>query len=201
MKLLTILALLVVSMSCNAQTIKEIFQALPDTILPSLSKNDRLDLIDLIENKMENEVTNQLRGRSRMTLLTANLTKVQLSELAEVQMCRLSTPNSYLICLIHSVKTETWDSNICFYNPNWTLNSTVTSIHSTLLSHTSNFSFVHLNFINETTLQLNTETPSLTTLPIEASALKEGREDGHGQGGAVTFHWDTNQARFLPSIP
>ena len=201
MKLLTILALLVVSISCNAQTIKEIFQALPDTILPSLSKNDRLDLIDLIENKMENEVTNQLRGRSRMTLLTANLTKVQLSELAEVQMCRLSTPNSYLICLIHSVKTEAWDSNIRFYNPDWTLNSTVTSIHSTLLSHTSNFSFVHLNFINETTLQLNTETPSLTTLPIEASALKEGREDKHGQGGAVTFRWDTNQARFLPSIP
>ena len=59
----------------NAQTMKQIFQTLPDTILPSLTKNDRLDLIDLIENNMQNEVTNQLKGKSRMTLLTPNLTK------------------------------------------------------------------------------------------------------------------------------
>ena len=185
MKLLTILILLVVSMRGNAQTMKELFTNMPDTILPSLSKNDRLDMIDLIENKMTNEVTNQLRGKSKMTVLTDNLAKIQLSELAEVQLCKLSTPDSYLICMIHSVKADAWDSTTKFYNPDWTLSTYDLSSHSMgkLL-----MTFHYFNFTDDTTLA--TTVSSLRNNEGKI-VLKEG--------GTVEIKWDKNQKRFVKS--
>ncbi|MBO4450973.1 MAG: DUF3256 family protein [Bacteroidaceae bacterium] len=179
--------------SLSAQTIKQIFQTLPDTILPSLTKNDRLDLIDLFENNMSNEVNNQLRGKSRMTHLDDNLTKIRLSELTEVQLCRLATPTSYLICLIHSVKTDAWDSTIRFYNPDWTLNSKTTILNTQRSTPNAQLSFTHLDFTNDTTLQLNTEAPTLTTLPV-----KETPEYASKGSQEVSLNWDSAQSRFVP---
>ena len=64
----------------NGQTMKQLFTTLPDTILPSLSKNDRLDMVDFIENNMKNEVTNRLRGKSvlQSRLDTCNLSIVDI---------------------------------------------------------------------------------------------------------------------------
>ena len=179
--------------SLSAQTIKQIFQTLPDTILPSLTKNDRLDLIDLFENNMSNEVNNQLRGKSRMTHLDDNLTKIRLSELTEVQLCRLATPTSYLICLIHSVKTDAWDSTIRFYNPDWTLNSKTTILNTQRSTPNAQLSFTHLDFTNDTTLQLNPEAPTLTTLPV-----KETPEYASKGSQEVSLNWDSAQSRFVP---
>jgi len=168
----------------NGQTIKQIFQTLPDTILPSLSKNDRLDLIDLFENNMKNEVTNRLKGKSRMTLLTTNLAKIQLSELAEVQLCLLPTPDSYLICLIHSVKTDAWDSTVRFYNPDWTLSTYHLQLYTNGEPSTD---FQHYDFNNETTLTLST-----------ARIVRSSTGDlSLTEGGGATIHWDSTQSRFI----
>jgi len=167
----------------NAQTMKQIFQTLPDSILPSLSKNDRLDLIDLYENKMQNEVNNQLRGKSRMTVLTENLTKIQLSELAEVQLCKLPTPDSYLICMIHSVKADAWDSNTRFYNPDWTPAKYHLSASS---SGKILMTFYYNNFTDDLTLAT---TVSSLRNDEGKIVLKEG--------ATVNIKWDKEQERFL----
>ena len=185
MKLFTILILLVVSIAGKAQTMRELFTNMPDTILPSLSKNDRLDMIDLIENKMTNEVTNQLRGKSKMTVLTDNLAKIQLSELAEVQLCKLPTPDSYLICMIHSVKADAWDSTTKFYNPDWTLSTYHVSTHSVgkIL-----MTFNYYNFTDD------------TTLATTVSSIKnnEGKIVVK-EGATVEIKWDKDQKRFVKS--
>jgi hypothetical protein len=167
----------------NAQTMKQIFQTLPDTILPSLTKNDRLDLIDLIENNMQNEVTNQLKGKSRMTLLTPNLTKIRLSELVEVQLCKLPTPTSYFICYIHSVKTDTWDSTIRFYNPDWTL---VANQQTLFTNAQPSPDFQHLDFNDDTTLTLTS-----SHFKSESGQLSLKSK------GSTTVHWDSTQSRFV----
>ena len=178
-----IIALLCLTTAADAQTIKELFINLPDTILPSLSKNDRLDLIDLIENKMTNEVTNQLRGKSRMTVLTDNLVKVQLSELAEVQLCKLPTPDSYLICMIHSVKADAWDSNTRFYNPDWTPAKYQLSTSS---SGKILMTFYYYNFTDD------------LTLATTVSSLKNDEEKiVLREGATVKIKWNKEQQRFL----
>ena len=126
-KITTLFAFLMVATIMEAQNMKEIFKTVPDSILPTLTQNDRLDLIDLKEHNMDNEVNNQLKGKSRMTILTDHLVKVQLSQLSEVQICKLNAgtdlarmaSGEYILCLIHSVKSNAWDSNIRFYTPDW----------------------------------------------------------------------------------
>ena len=178
-----IIALLCLTTAANAQTIKELFTTLPDTILPSLSKNDRLDMVDLIENNMENEVTNRLRGKSRLTMLTDNLAKIQLSELAEVQLCKLPTPDSYLICVIHSVKTDAWDSTTKFYHPDWTPSTYNLSTHS---SGNILMTFSYYNFTDDTTL-------ATTVSDLRNNDGKIVWKDG----GTVNIKWNKEQQRFL----
>ena len=180
-----IITLLCLTTAADAQNMKELFINMPDTILPSLSKNDRLDMIDLIENKMTNEVTNQLRGKSRMTVLTDNLTKVQLSEKAEVQLCKLPTPDSYLICMIHSVKADAWDSTTQFYNPDWTPATYNLSAHS---SGKILMTFYCNNFTDDTTLA--------TT--VSDLRNREGKIVLH-EGGTVEIKWNKEQKRFVKS--
>ena len=185
MKLLTILILLAVSITGKAQTMKQLFTNMPDTILPTLSKNDRLDMVDLIENNMQNEVTNRLKGKSRLTKLTDNLAKIQLSELAEVQLCKLPTPDSYLICMIHSVKADAWDSTTKFYNPDWT---PATYKLSTGSMGKMLMTFYYYNFTDD------------TTLATTVSDLRngEGKIFLH-EGGTVEIKWNKDQARFVKS--
>lgn len=107
----------------QAQDMKEIFTEMPDSILPLLSRNDRLDCVDFIENGIENTVINALKGQSRLTFLSPSIAKVQLSEQVEVQLNKLNTSTQndgdYIICMIHSVKANICNSVIKFYNKDW----------------------------------------------------------------------------------
>ena len=183
-RLFMILALMWCASAMDAQNVKELFVSIPDTILPTLTKNDRMDMVDLIENKMENEVTNRLKGKSRLTKLTDNLAKIQLSERSEVQLCKLPTPNSFLICMIHSVQADAWDSNVQFYNPDWT----PASYHLSL-SASGNFimTFQHYDFIDDTTLKVS----------ISDLKLSDSGEIALHQGRTVSIKWNTNQQKFV----
>ncbi|MBR6998224.1 MAG: DUF3256 family protein, partial [Prevotella sp.] len=40
----------------------DLFKAMPDSLMPYLTKNNRLDMIDFMEANMKAEITNQLEG-------------------------------------------------------------------------------------------------------------------------------------------
>ncbi len=122
--ILTVLALTV--LPCKGQTMREIFSELPDSILPTLTRNDRLDCIDFIENNLTNEVNNALDGKTRLTFLSDSLAKIQLSLMTEVQICKLPVTSvsagqadGFVICLVHSSDVKGWDSVLQFYNSAW----------------------------------------------------------------------------------
>ncbi len=125
-KVLVLTVLALTALSGRAQTMKEIFSDLPDSILPTLTRNDRLDCIDFIENNLTNTVNNALDGKTRLTVLTDSLAKIQLSLMTEVQICKLpveSVPNGqtdgFVICLVHSSDVRGWDSVLRFYDSAW----------------------------------------------------------------------------------
>lgn len=105
-------------LQAGAQDIRDLFVSMPDSLLPTLTRNDRLDLIDFIDAGLDNDVANALRGRSRLTKLTPSVLKLKLTEHAELQMCR--PKGTDIICLIHSVNAGGWDSIVKFYRPDWT---------------------------------------------------------------------------------
>ena len=55
--------------SAQNVTIRDVFRQMPDSLMPYLSKNNRLDFIDFLDSRMKAEVKNQLGGTSEMLSL------------------------------------------------------------------------------------------------------------------------------------
>ncbi len=99
MKIILSAFLLLVSLSAGAQhTIGELFKVMPDSLMPLLTKNNRLDMIDFLDAKMNAIVRNKLDGESEMTRLTADSLTVKMSNSQTVHLFLVPTPVAYDSC-------------------------------------------------------------------------------------------------------
>ena len=72
--------------STEEPTMAALFKAMPDSLMPYLTKNNRLDMIDFMEANMKAEITNQLEGRTEMTALTADSLSLRMNETLRIDM-------------------------------------------------------------------------------------------------------------------
>lgn len=198
--------LVLVTLSCQAQTMKEIFSELPDSVLPTLTRNDRLDCIDFIENNLTNEVNNALDGKTRLTALTDNLAKVQVSKRTELQICKLPLDGGYVICLIHSSNIGAWDSTIRFYDSKWKLLDSNSLIR---LPETKDFivradsldDSEYVNIINKAGVPLVRADFEGTTLTLSYTSSNHADQDFQTQvltyvKPEIRFKWDADKPGF-----
>ena len=116
-----------VSVVFDATTMDYCFRHIPDDVLPTLSENNRLDMLDFMESKMKAEVTNRLGGKSEMTLLTDTTLTIRMSEALKVDMLLLNrmgpydTENHEAICLIETFGRDSLslESTVRFYTTSW----------------------------------------------------------------------------------
>ena len=104
---------------CHAEAqlkMREVFLQMPDSIMPYLTENNRLDFLDFMDSGMKAEVRNELGGRSVMTALTDQNLSIQLSEVVrldlwlfpvsqEVDSCR------QVVCMITTYNTTVPESH------------------------------------------------------------------------------------------
>ena len=76
---------------CSAQepTLRDVFRQMPDSLLPTLTQNNRLDFLDFLDAGMRAEVKNRLGGTSVMTALTVDSLSLQVSPALRVDMLLL----------------------------------------------------------------------------------------------------------------
>lgn len=76
---------------CSAQepTLRDVFRQMPDSLLPTLTQNNRLDFLDFLDAGMKAEVKNRLGGTSVMTVLTSDSLSLQVSASLRVDMLLL----------------------------------------------------------------------------------------------------------------
>ena len=86
--IITHLSLLIPHYSA-AQSLKEVFKQMPDSLMPYLTQNNRLDFIDFMESNMKAEVSNLTGGTSEMTVLTDDSLSIRMSEALRVDMLLL----------------------------------------------------------------------------------------------------------------
>ena len=87
--------------------IRDVFKQMPASLLPTLSENNLLDMLDFRDSKMKAEVTNRLGGKSEMTLLTDTTLSIRMSEALKVDMLLLKSgssesSNNEIICMIET---------------------------------------------------------------------------------------------------
>ena len=119
--LLTFLLSLVTLLHAEAQNLmRNWLPVMPDSVLPMLTKNDRLDFIDFCDAKMEAVVTNRLNGKSRMTMLTDDFVYISYTKSTDVTMKLLPVNDSTcVLCMVTTVKASVDDSRIAFYDAQW----------------------------------------------------------------------------------
>ena len=123
--ILLCLALLVWSLTVSAQsTMRDAFQQAPQSLMPYLTENDRLDLIDFLDSGMKAEVTNQLGGKSELLRLTERFLSLNLSQGLSMKMLLLDSPEpvdsvTQVICLVRTYGIDCRESTVQFYSMKW----------------------------------------------------------------------------------
>ena len=79
-------AMMIGQASAEDLMIRDVFKQMPDSLMPYLTQNNRLDFIDFIDSDMKAEVTNMMGGVSEMTALTDDSLSIRMSDALRVDM-------------------------------------------------------------------------------------------------------------------
>ena len=107
------------TMACAAD-LRTLFIDMPDSIMPTLTKSDRMDFLDFMDYGMKAKAQNKLGGESEMTLLQENKLTVKTSESGQLDMALFrKNDGKGLICIIRTATARYADSRISFYTEDW----------------------------------------------------------------------------------
>ncbi len=101
-------------------TMRDVWQSMPDHLLPYLHQNLRTELLELHDMKVKPEVKNLLSGTSVMDTLTTDYTFLHLSEYSTLSLKLLTRSDStQLICFVKTVMAPEAESEVRFFDVNW----------------------------------------------------------------------------------
>ena len=114
--------------SAQEQTLRDVFRQTPDSLMPSLSVNNRLDFIDFMDSNMKAVVRNQLGGTSEMTALTDNSLSIRMSDALRIDILLLTLDEpvdtiKQVVVLAESFMSDSvyQDTSLKFYTSDWQL--------------------------------------------------------------------------------
>ena len=104
----------------RAADLRTLFISMPDSIVPTLTKSDRMDFLDYMDSGMKARVRNKLGGESVMTQFEENKLSIQTSQSGRMDMVLLKKgKNETLICIVRTVNAKYEDSRLSFYTEDW----------------------------------------------------------------------------------
>lgn len=86
MKYVMMLVLVMCVAQAPAQTMKEVWSAMPDSVMPLLSKNNRLDCVDYWEAGQQGDVKNRLEGKVSILFMNEDSLAVADTESSSYEM-------------------------------------------------------------------------------------------------------------------
>lgn len=120
LRLLPLLLLLGATAAHAQETLRDLFIAMPDSVLPLLTKVNREDCIDFVEAGMEARVSNRLGGTTTMDTLATDYLRLSYTAASTVELVLLPTTDSTaVVCLHHCVLIPEPDSHLRFYSTQW----------------------------------------------------------------------------------
>lgn len=116
--------LLFSSVHIDAQGIRmrDLFAAMPDSLMPFVTRNNRLDCIDFMENHMEARVRNRLEQYVELKALTADYLLFQTSQKGYTEMKYVADSDTTgLLFVVRTCLGPIADSHVMCFNTDWTL--------------------------------------------------------------------------------
>ena len=114
--------------------IREVFKQMPDSLLPYLTNNNRLDMMDFMDAKMKAAVDNMLGGESEMTFLSDDSLCIKMSDAMTLELKLQTENNEQIVMMKRTYQTAKRQKEILInsFSSSWRPISEV-SLESTLL--------------------------------------------------------------------
>ena len=125
MRVILIIVSLFIALGSSAQTkMSQVLKLMPEHIVPYLSENNKLDMIDFMDSNMKAEVRNQLEGKTELTQLTDDFASLTLNEASKMDMRLLTVSEpvdsaSQIICMVSTFGSDGHESKIDFFSLKW----------------------------------------------------------------------------------
>ncbi len=115
-----IFALAAGTVSAGAQTMEKLFSSMPDSIVPVMSKNNRLDCIDFYKSNMKSNVQNLFGGKSSISEMTDDYIKLLPTASSQTEIKILATTGGEkLIMVAYTFAAPGKETTMAFYTPQW----------------------------------------------------------------------------------
>lgn len=119
-RIFSFLICLIIMQGMSASKMRDVFAAMPDSVLGLMTKNNRLDCIDFIENNMEAKVRNRFDGYTVLKTMTDDYLDLQLTASCRVEMKLLPMADSvYCICMVRTYSVPEKESAVALYTQDW----------------------------------------------------------------------------------
>lgn len=119
-KVFTISLLLLIAMSIEAQSLRDIWINMPDTIVPYLNESKRTQLVDNIETGNRSVIDNLLTDSTEITMISANYLSVSLNSSVVMEIKLLENRDGGMtVCVVTTYKAPSAESTIAFYDMQW----------------------------------------------------------------------------------
>ena len=119
-RFLPLVITLALGQALQAQKMRDVFAAMPDSVLGIMTNNNRLDCIDFIENTMAAKVHNRFDGDTELKALTVDYLELQLTKNCRVEMKLLPSEDTlYYICVARTYSGPMAETKVALYTPDW----------------------------------------------------------------------------------
>lgn len=105
--------------SVYAQNMHDLIKEMPDSVMPLLTRNNRLDMIDYLDSHMKAEISNRFGGKSEMIVIKNDYVDIKLSDRSDVAFKLLPFGDDNIICMVHTCQSVADDSRIKFFSTQW----------------------------------------------------------------------------------
>lgn len=114
------------SVASHPLSVRDVFKQMPNSFIPSLSENNRLDMIDFMDSKLKAEVDNLLGGKSEMTALTDDSISIKVSDALHMTIMLLAQQQPkdsihQVVCVAQTFGTDSMSlsTKVDFYTDRW----------------------------------------------------------------------------------
>jgi len=122
LRLFVVLAALLTSVAAAQarRTMREIWVTMPDSVIPYLNHELRVELADFWEMKAEAKVKNLLEDDTRLMKMSDSYMELKLNGSTDAVLRLLSAGDStYIICMVKTFRAPEAESSVEFYSAGW----------------------------------------------------------------------------------
>lgn len=98
---------------------RDLWLTMPDSLCTCLDRSLRTELLDFVDMGVKAEVKNRMNGQSTMDTLTADYTRVRLSESSAIQLKLLPAQSDSVVCMVRTFSAPASESFVSFFSTSW----------------------------------------------------------------------------------